>query len=346
MNKSKVAIVTIVSYNYGNRLQNYALQTALERLGAQVVTMRRDLSELKATSLFKTMMHALRNKTKYDKFANFNRRIHWSTQCLCPETKKKINTDLFDYFITGSDQVWNVTFPFISDIEFLSFAPAEKRISYAASFGISHIPEEYRSMVKAGLAEMKGISVRENDGAAIVRSLTDRQVPVVLDPTLLLTSDEWEGVERKPDMDLPDDYIFTYFLGENRIHAFIEEEAAKESRRVVSLDLFDQKVSDANIGPAEFIYLLHHAGLVVTDSFHGSVFSIIFRRPFVVGDRNTDEQKMSSRIDTLLSMLGLEANRYNDSFDSAAVYNTNYDDVNLIIASKREEAIKYLKEQM
>ena len=115
----------------------------------------------------------------------------------------------------GSDQVWNPKFDRLSDVDLLSFATPEQRISFSASFGISELPENSKEKAKRELEKFKAISVREDRGKEIVEELTERKdVQVLVDPTMLLTSEEWDKVAKKPEQLKTDKYILNYFLGE------------------------------------------------------------------------------------------------------------------------------------
>ena len=338
----KAGIVTIVSYNYGNRLQNFALQQALKQVGIDSVTIVRDKKELKIKNRIKKIICSIRKKTKFDNFCNFNRNINWSKESVEDFVENKKSLDNYSCFIAGSDQVWNVTFPFISEQDFLSFVPAEKRFSYAASFGINHIPDEHYQMVQDNLQKFRAVSVREESGAKLVKELTDKDAKVVLDPTMLLGKDEWAKIERKPNGNLPSNYVFTYFLGENKNRQFVSETAKKLGCQVVELNIFDKKFTYNNIGPAEFLYLIHHSKMVITDSFHSSVFSLLFHTPFVVCERQTGEKNMSSRIDTLLGTFNLSQCRYGENFDLQNVLNLDFSKSDKILMQKRSESFEFI----
>lgn len=254
------------------------------------------------------------------------------------------NVDEYDYFITGSDQVWNPLFTSTRcRDEFLTFAPSEKRISYAASIGLSSLPEQDVEHFRTWLGEMKAISVREQAGAKIVKDLTGLDVPVHVDPTLLLGADEWASLEEAPAWYDGKPYICTYFLGERP--AVVAELAAESSLPVINI--LDKKVFDHYItSPEEFLWLIHHASLVYTDSFHGTVFSILFERPFVVCDRvEAGGCNMRSRIDTLLGLFHLE-NRYAKAETGNRIlepFKMEYPDLAPIFARERQRSHDYLK---
>lgn len=156
--------------------------------------------------------------------------------------KKDLN-DRYDYFIAGSDQIWNPSFVDLKN-EFLQFADRNKRIAYAASFGVSEIPADKVEIVKKGLEGIDYISVREQAGSKIVKDLTGRDVPVLVDPTLLLTSEEWEKVMERPVWYRDEKYILVYFLSKlpDKIKKDIQNLAEKYKLKIV--DLMDKENID------------------------------------------------------------------------------------------------------
>lgn len=324
----RICIITIVGgLNLGNRLQNYALQKALNRFlgGVKVETVLYDHKKFCNMKMKSSWTAPLKEKIKYlFNFKKYRQRYKWFYERLSfyqefngkyinasPYTMEKgkllspqIN-DLYDYFIVGSDQVWHPEW--ISGNEdkfFLLFASKEKRIAYAASFGLPQIPEEKREIFYEGINGISYISVRENQGAKIIKKLTGRDVPVVVDPTLLLDKTEWCQIEKKPKWDVPNRYVLNYFLGDipEEIQKDMREQAKKYGMEIISI--YD--INDPNcrkIGPSEFIYLIHHCNFMYTDSFHGTVFSILMRKPFYVINRVQEGMgSMNSRIDTLLQL--------------------------------------------
>lgn len=219
----------------------------------------------------------------------------------------------YDFCIVGSDQVWNPHFGNYHQF-FLGFVPEEKRLSYAASISTMEIPAKEYDFFVQGLKGMKTLSVREQAGADLIEQLTGRKAEVHVDPTLLLTADEWRSVSRRPTWYHGGEYLLTYFLG--RRPAQIDAIAKELGLKVVNLldeDVYEHYVT----GVDEFLWAIDHASLVYTDSFHGSVFSILFQTPFVVCDRygtgkGDVSEKMGSRLDTLLGYFGFQQRRTNE----------------------------------
>ena len=230
-NHKKIGIVTLTGYfNYGNRLQNYALQEILKRYSEEVETFvipnisanshgtKHYVKKLfsqplsKTAKSFSSKIKNLPNKgiliereRKFKEFSqNYIKERHFSTLY-------EINgiSDEFGYVVTGSDQVWNSNF--IKNMEqyyFLQFVEKEKRIAYAPSFGISEIPEDAKPQYKEWLSSIPYISVREKEGAKIIKELTGRDVLVLVDPTLLLTKDEWLKISKNHTIQVLKESLF------------------------------------------------------------------------------------------------------------------------------------------
>ena len=252
--------------------------------------------------------------------------------------------DEYDYFVTGSDQVWN---PYFADLEklFLKFAPMEKRVAYAASISCPEIPPEDLKSFIDGINGMKDISVREQAGAELIEQLTGRKVEVVADPTMLVAAEKWREIARKPSWLKGDEQILTtYFLGK-RPDEVINRLAMEHGLKVVNI-LDEHVFEHYTVAPEEWLWLIDNARLMYTDSFHGTVFSILFRRPFVVTERIGDGcvNKMTSRIDTLLGKFGLEARRgtKNNGYMIANPMSMQYGDVEMVLADERAKAVGYL----
>lgn len=225
--------------------------------------------------------------------------------------------------ITGSDQLWSPA-GLPTNYYNLQFVPDDiRKISYASSFGVKNIPWYQKKRTAAFLNRIDFISMRENRGSDIVKELTGKDVPTILDPVFMFDKEGWEKlIPVKREITEP--YIFAYFLGETAEHRKAVEKAAKKlGCKIVALRHLDQYVpNDENFGdialydvaPDRFLNLLRGASYVCTDSFHGSCFSIIHRIPFVIFNRYAEESKHSknSRIDTLCGNLGLQDRRYNE----------------------------------
>lgn len=212
----------------------------------------------------------------------------------------------YSAFVCGSDQVWNPVYPNTSPIRFLQFAPEHKRIALSPSFGVASIPEPRKQAYAAFLRSIPHLSVREQQGAEIIKDLTGRSVPVLVDPTLMLTASDWMELEKKPVGFADEPFLLTYFLGgkDRTYKRQIASIAASRGLRIINLlDITEDE--SFLFGPQEFIYLMHHADFVCTDSFHGTVFSILFERDFWVFSRAESGFNKDNRTVTLLNKLDL-----------------------------------------
>ena len=252
----------------------------------------------------------------------------------------------FDLFSIGSDQVWNPTYPETSEIKFLTFANENQKVSFAPSFGISELPDFTKEHYKKWLNAFPMISVREERGAQIIKELTGKDATVICDPTMTIRKKEWEAVEAKPSFDTSKPYALTYFLGNesNKYRKYINKVAKEKGLSVINLfDLREPEHYAA--GPAEFIYLIHHSDAVFTDSFHAAVFSIIFKKDFVVFDRIEDGRSMGSRLKTLLSKFEFSDRMFSsickDNFTKVDFSNTDK-----ILEQERNNALNFLRKNI
>ena len=192
-------------------------------------------------------------------------------------------SDRYDYFITGSDQVWNPDNLHGTSFFFLTFAEQYKRIAYAPSFGVSEIKPEFIEDYKEWISGMYKLSVREDDGAKIIKKLTGRESPVLVDPTLLLTKEKWLSIAKEASNKPKDKYLLTYFLGGIPTQYKKEIKKTAKENNLEIINLGDIKEKDTyQTGPSEFIDYINNCSVMFTDSFHGTVFSILFEKPFVV----------------------------------------------------------------
>ncbi len=307
----KIAVYTwcydIGKTNYGQTLQCYATQEILKKLGYFPIVLRyREPMPGEHVPEFNNSEHRLRYEREYrikyiegyederiNAFFDFiNENIVDSIPCYTEDELKIISMDV-DTFICGGDQLWS---PELFDpVTLFRFARNNQRkISYATS-GMSNSGKKAWLVYKKICDELKNfdaVSVRENSGKAIIEGLIDKKVEVVLDPTLLLPESDWEKLCTSRVAD--EEYIFAFFLGPftyNKIvlKALMKKYGVKKiiyvkssyfkNEGIVSEGKF---IEAEGVGPKEFLSLVRNATAVYTDSYHGSVFSIIFRKQFYV----------------------------------------------------------------
>lgn len=382
----KVAILTLFgNLNYGNRLQNYALQFYLKKIGvdSDTVVLKETKSNLITFDDYVVYNYKFTLKNIIKWIFNWQGFRHTSgihiPENIIRQYKIKLFNDKYinilkvnsykdivddySFFISGSDQVWTpVNEELWKNLDinifrlkikkntkqclmnyFLSFAPKEKRISYSASIGTSFLPEKSKKFFKNAFEGMKFISLREESGVSIVEELTHKKADVHVDPTLLLTKKEWSCIELIPSYLKEDDrYILAYFLGE--MPDFVQEISLKNNIKVINLmdinnfDIYTSMVE-------EFLYLIHHAKLVVTDSFHACVFSIIFNTPFLAVKRQQERTlNMLTRIETLTSYFGFE-DRICDfgkiHLNNAQLFNMDFSNVQSVLEKQRHKTNEY-----
>lgn len=253
-------------------------------------------------------------KFSKERFKNLSP-VYLGYEQLCKASEK------YDAVMVGSDQLWapgGITSNFYN----LMFADDNTlKISYSASFGVSQIEKKYHERYNRFLSRIDYISVRENSGKKLVESLSNKTAEVVVDPVLLLNDEEW--LKEIPNKNLFDEpYIFAYFLGKSfEYRKAVTDFAKKKGLKIVterhmdSYNKADEGFGDYapfDIGPAEFVNLIRNAEYVFTDSFHGSVFSMLYKKQFMVFDRYSGDviTSKNSRIDSFCENYGLFDRRF------------------------------------
>lgn len=376
-NNKKIALISVKTHNYGSLLQTYALQKFLnnQEINNEIIAYReknifRQIYRLCQISflivyskgLFRNVYLRFFQPDLYKKLkiraCEFNGFISKKLVFSKPfEGRKSLVKSANNYtaFILGSDQVWHPD-NMRMDYYNMNFVPAAiPKVAYAPSFGVSKIPEAQRVNTIKYLNRIKHISVREQSGKDIVFKLTGKMVQVVCDPTLLIDKDEWDGLKGDNRI-IEQKYIFCYFLGNNSLHREFTNRLKKHTGlQIVTLphmheyvpgdDTFGD-IAPFNIGPSEFINLISNAEYVLTDSFHGTIFSIIYSKNFYTLDR-FDENKSSStntRIDSILSLLNIKGRKINGNEQLEDVLNKSidYKDVYVRLIEFKKISIKYL----
>lgn len=361
----RIGKITLDGYfNYGNLLQNYALQQVLLRYADEVETIWHTADNFLPKIYWKWgWKQPIKYFINWKGFRNdflsghigyemvrqgklkewADRYIHFRKDVKALQTIE----NEYDYFVAGSDQVWNPYFgnkTYLNE-NFLMFAPSEKRISYAASISAPSIPADKISFYKEGVEGMHTLSLREQAGVDLVKRISGRDAEVHVDPTLLLTPEKWAEVSRIPAWYRGEEYILTYFLG-NRPDEVIQKVAKKTGLPVVNL-LNDAVYEHYVTGVDEFLWAVKNARLMYTDSFHGAVFSILYRTPFVVCNRQGDNvtEKMGSRIDTLLALFSLEDRRGTKENDYviSSVNDPDWSNVDSVLERERKRSADYFK---
>ncbi len=365
------------AHHYGAQLQAYALMRAITLLGMEceiINYVRKD--NIEGSSLFKkglstgallsnanTLLNYGKLKRRHNRYNNFvtqemklSERFYGSYDELCSDSPE------YDVYVCGSDQVWN---PLIFSEKtfdpafFAEFAPLGRRVAYAPSFGISSIPEDNRDLLNEYIDSFDYLSVREKQGEKILREVTGRDSITVLDPTLLLTMDEYGTIADSPNIREP--YILCYFITDARKYAkYVKMISDKYQMPVVSLcgsrrvvPQTRYKVLDA--GPKQFVGLFSGASTILTDSFHGTVFSINFNKEFFCFESATSPEKaVNSRLHNILDKVGLVSRMFStntgtDEFSAFVCDKTkgiDYGQVGNILQQERSKSLEYLKDSI
>lgn len=353
----KIGIVTFVKCdNYGAELQAFALQWKLNSLGyyAEVINLeKRDIDmkhnpdvilgaikqRLKKEGIINALISIIRKSFEVRKRIKAEKKYQQKIQ-----NKHKLFEEFFDnkikhsshyytldginnaqlnydLYIAGSDQIWNYLHTDRLDVYFLMFANKfhAKKISYAASISIYDIPQKWRSKYKMYFENIDCISVRELHGADLVREYSNKTAEVVLDPTFLLSKDDWVR-EVAVDVPVEGDYLLIYTLsGSSHIRKMAQDIAKRLHLKVVNIksnyvdEPNDGTIHFYEVGPAEWVGLWSKAKYIVTDSFHGTAFSINFNIPFTTLVNPTS--MMNSRVLSILKIMNLESRIIYDSLN-------------------------------
>ncbi len=347
----KIGILTFTDgTNLGQRLQNYALQQVIISLNskAEVYTIRqgypfdpikRDIK--KAISFIKSPWEENKKLQRQKKFDRFNRNwISFYPEVLPFHGDNSPFAEKFDAFIVGSDQIWNPDSPFVGDNFFLTFARPEQRLTYAPSFSVDEIPTDKMEQYKNYLNGFKCVTVREDKGAEIVKNLSDKEASVVLDPTLLLEKSDYDKIKVPCSMRPQNQYILAMFLG-TYPEADVRRISDALGFQILRLD------SDEPIGPDEFLDLVENASLVATDSYHITIFSLLYKRPFVNFMRSGSGKCMSSRFETLYRLLGIEGRTWTEVEQNLnTLIPMDYEHIYQCMKVERERCISILEEEL
>jgi hypothetical protein len=382
----KIALVTCYYQpNYGSQLQAYATQRIFDEMGSPNETICIDglRSEINKAKYIYFLKHLFDINTVQDKFGffkhaiakrikgklfrdqmqqrakmfkQFSHEMFHLSRLYCSKKELQKNVENYFAFVVGSDQLWlpsNIE----ADYFTLNFVPKDiPKIAFSTSFGISKMPKAQKRKAAVFLNRFSNISVREESGKRIIEKLTGQIVPVLCDPTLLFSAQDWLKIQKQERL-IEEKYIFCYFLGNNPEHRiFAKKLSAKTGVKIVQLQHLDKYIKSDNtfpdyapynIGPADFISLIRDAEYVLTDSFHGTIFSLLYKKIFFVFKRYRKDTSVStnSRLYSLLSLLYLESFLLNgnESIESCLKKCIDYKDIHAIIAELRITTIDFLK---
>ena len=359
--------------NYGTTLQAYSLQNILSKYGeCEIIAYKSKhpgygfkdiidpflrnilfwkIYERTILKLYKKKYEFLERKRKEKMQSFFHRKLRITNKTFDDNSLQSVN-GRYHIVVCGSDQIWNPTR--WNKHYFLDFINENTpKISYAPSFGVtSLLNKKIKKEVQVLLNRFDFLSVREITGQKIIEKLIGKKIPICLDPTLLQDLSFWNDLSKESDIDLPNEYVFCYLLGRNKKHL-------KESQKIantLNLPLIQQayNISDylgkINLippsGPEDFLKAIKNSKFVCTDSYHGLIFAIIFKKPFIVfkrfNTRNISSQ--NSRVETLLNIIGLkERLRLTGNSSKKELEEVSFIKCEKKLEKMKEKSMEYLK---
>lgn len=366
----KIGIMTFSrAHNYGSILQAYALQKYVSEhynCECEIIDFSNN-NQKKMYSIFKpnlSFKNIIKNiiafftyplmKREFDDFENFiNNNLKLSLKRYKNSEQMVELNDVYDIFISGSDQVWNIKCEDADDAYFLNFVKNKKKIAYAPSFGAQNLNEcsENPGKYRKFLEDFEHLSIRENNGKKWIKELTNIDVPVLIDPTMFYTKEEWFPLMSKPLYKKP--YILYYsFHFTQEVNKAVKKISERLGLPVVVLSahawvynmcaLYGFSLAKHS-SPAEFLRLINDAEIVLSNSFHGTVFSAIFEKNFwfLYGSiqDSTDDRAL-----TLVRQIGIEDRILKlENIDKCDLnVAPNYNDVQIKLEKLRKDAFDYL----
>ena len=318
----KLGILTFPNTtSYGAVLQMYALYRAAERLGGEpeiinylnsymknqrhTAAMQCGGMKRRVKLVAKNLMHArqLRGFRRFEKTL-----CKYPPRAIDQPEALKALADRYGGVICGSDQVWNPDITGNDSRYFLDFCgPNTRRIAYAPSFGIQEFSSEFKEQIRPQLRQFDALSARENPGKIVTEELTGRTVPLVLDPTFLLQQQDWEALEESHSAGKGGYILYYTVRRSDTLLKFCMEKARETGLKVVyiggnavkQLKNRDKGLCYAyDLSPGEFLYLVHHAKCVVTNSFHGTAFSIHYKKDFFLELSSLTNSRLEQIVET------------------------------------------------
>lgn len=376
----RIGIITILKVNnYGAELQAYATQKALQLMGydAEIIdylfyknprhkrtkmsaptakiSLKKHLQEFLFPIIanWKARNYREAQDARNEKFEQFH--TDNTKQSACYDTIDKLNSAEFDYdvLVSGSDQIWNPGVYSSLDPYLLRFGTDKmKRVAYASSFGVSSLPEDVKDYYKEALQNYSAISVREDKAVELVKNVSGCDAQLVLDPTLLLNKEQWLEVA-KPVENIPNEpYILIYELSNipyiKQVALYLSKETGMPIVRIcknASPEDLDPEITNIiDAGPAEFLYLFDKAGFIVTNSFHGTAFSINFGKQFYTvipkGKSNNSRQK------SILKLMKCEERMLIEGSAMPEIKPLDTTKVDEFLQNERENSMNFLKKAL
>lgn len=363
----KVILTTVFSaFNYGSSLQALAGKRIIEKTGyeCELVKLKslikgRDvrigkLMTILFRSIFLNKNNSLKtynnsyNKTLVEgtecKFFNFTDTYLKPQEVTYGELKRMAEESIACF--SGSDQIWNSSTLYVDPLYYLRFAPQYKRVALSPSFGRDFIADYNKEKMRKWIIDYPYLSVREDSGVKLIKELTGRDAMHLLDPTLIINSEEWKSILCIEDK--PNDYILAYFLDEPSDYAkkCLKKLKEKLDCKILAIpykfEYMDYSDSIIAAGPKEFVELVANAKVVCTDSFHGTVFAINMHTPFFTYEREYGSaNKQSERVLSILRKVDM-LDRYQPKNVVEELNNLDFEHSEEILNAERKKAYDYV----
>lgn len=369
--KNKIGIITFHnSYNCGSMLESYAIQTIIKNNGSNpeiinfsnigqknvysVFSKNNSVKNIiKNILIFPHKKRILHNNLKYEEFKNKNFFLSKEYSDM-----SELKDDDYSIVVAGSDQIWNITIEDGDDAYFLPWVKHAKKVAYSPSFGAKNIleysnnPDKYRKMIN----DFSALSIREKNGQKWIKELCGKDVDVLLDPTLLLDKSYYEKLE-DDSFCINDKYIFFYSPSfDLKICKYVQKIAKKYNLKVITWSTKSYYIKHIKRfefilpeyeSPSIYLSLIKNATLIITTSYHGTIFSTIYKKNFIVV-KNGGMYGNDDRVKTLLEQVRMEDRLLPFDFDSNYNYlsNIDYSNYDKYLPLLKEKSINYIKENI
>lgn len=365
----KVGIITFHnSYNCGSMLESYAMQESIQKYcnkNVEIIDFSNEGQRklygvwfenssikniIKNILLLPNIKRIKNNNLKYKKFKEDNFILSSKEYCKLEELDDKY----YEIVVSGSDQIWNITIDDADEAYFLPWVKKAKKVAYAPSFGAKNIlvysdtPKKYINYLKG----YDALSIRENNGKKWIKEMINKDVPVLIDPTLLLSAKEYEKIMAK-DIEEKSKYIFLYCPNFNvTICKFVKKIAKKYNLKVITWSCKSYSIKLIRRfgfclakyeNPSSYLYYIKNAELVLTTSFHGTIFSTIFKKKFITiknGDMYGDDDRVITLLSQIKMLDRLKTYEFNKEFNYMS--ELDYSNYNNEIDLLKKKAIKFL----
>lgn len=365
----KVILTTVFSaFNYGSSLQALAGKRIIEKTGyeCELVKLKslikgRDVRIGKLMTILFRSIFLNKNNTLKTYNNSYNKTLAEGTECkffnftdtyLKPQEVtygelKRMAEEAIACF-SGSDQIWNSSTLYVDPLYYLRFAPQYKRVALSPSFGRDFIAYYNKEKMRKWIIDYPYLSVREDSGVKLIKELTGRDATHLLDPTLIINSEEWKSILCIEDK--PNDYILAYFLDEPSDYAkkCLKKLKEKLDCKILAIpykfEYMDYSDSIVAAGPKEFVELVANAKVVCTDSFHGTVFALNMHTPFFAFEREYGSaNKQSERVLSILRKIDM-LDRYQPKNVVEELNNLDFEHSEEILNVERKKAYDYVND--